>query len=88
MRLKLCKIPNKAPRFKVAFDFPDAYRTSNMLERLMNSQVRLLYAMQYFHGTFHSAGQSLRAMALLWNFHPYGQKIQAMPPHSMSPFVG
>ncbi|NJR54851.1 MAG: hypothetical protein HC768_09840 [Acaryochloris sp. CRU_2_0] len=54
----------------------------------MNSQVRLLYAMQYFHGTFHSAGQSLRAMALLWNFHPYGQKIQAMPPHSMSPFVG
>ncbi|NJK52005.1 MAG: hypothetical protein HC936_02815 [Leptolyngbyaceae cyanobacterium SU_3_3] len=41
---------------------------------------------QYFQGTFHSAGQSLRAMALLWNFHPYGQKIQAMLPHSMSPF--
>jgi len=25
-------------------------------------------------------------MALLWNFHPYGRKVQAMEPHSMSPF--
>jgi hypothetical protein len=88
VRLKLLRIPDKAPRFKVAFDFPDAYRTSNALDRLLNFQDRLLYAMQYFHGTFHSAQQSLRAMALLWNFHPYGQKIQAMAPHSMSPFVG
>ena len=86
MRLNLLRIPDKAPRFKVAFDFPDAYRTSNALDRLLNFQDRLLYAMQYFHGTFHSAQQSLRAMALLWNVHPYGQKIQAMAPHSMSPF--
>jgi hypothetical protein len=86
VRRKLLQIPDKAPRFKVAFDFPDAYRTSNALDRLMNFQDRLLYSMQYFHGTFQAAQQALRAIALLWNFHPYSRKVQATPPHSMSPF--
>ncbi|MBF2077210.1 MAG: hypothetical protein IGR76_01480 [Synechococcales cyanobacterium T60_A2020_003] len=44
------------------------------------------HAMQYFHGTLEAARQGLRAMALLWNFHPYGRKIQALELHSMSPF--
>jgi hypothetical protein len=25
-------------------------------------------------------------MAMLWNFHPYGRKVQAQDPHSQSPF--
>jgi hypothetical protein len=40
----------------------------------------------YFHGTLDAANQSLRAMALLWNFHPYCRKVQALEPHSLSPF--
>lgn len=85
-RQKLSNLPNKASQLKVTFDLPQAYRTSNQVDRLMNYQDRVLYAMQYFHGTLDAAKQGLRAMALLWNFHPYCRKVQAMEPHSMSPF--
>lgn len=87
-RQKLLTLPTKAAQFNVIFDQPQAYRTSNQVDRLMNYQDRILYAMQYFHGTLESAKQGLRAMALLWNFHPYTRKVHAMEPHSMSPFVG
>ncbi len=47
---------------------------------------RLLYAMQYFHGTTESACLYVRAMALVWNFHPYGQKTQDKYGPRASPF--
>jgi hypothetical protein len=81
--LSLCQ---KAPSFRKMFEFPDAYRTSNALDRLMNYQDRLLYAMQYFHGTKESARLYARAMALVWNFHPYGTKTRRMYPNRSSPF--
>jgi hypothetical protein len=42
--------------------------------------------MQYFHGTKESMQQGLRAIALLWNFHPYTHKVQRLEPYSKSPF--
>jgi hypothetical protein len=81
--LELCR---KAPRFKVAFSYPGAHRTSNALERFMNYQDRILYAMQYFHGTKDSAVLYLRSMALIWNFNPYGAKTQSHFPGRVSPF--
>lgn len=86
VRQKLLGLKAKAPQFKVTFDMPGAARTINQVDRLMNYQDRILYAMQYFHGTLDTAKQGLRAMALLWNFHPYCHKVQAMEPHAMSPF--
>lgn len=86
LRQKLLSLKAKAPDFTVAFDHPEADRTSNTVDRLMNYQDRILYSMQYFHGTLASANQAVRAMALLWNFHPYGRKVQDQEPHSMSPF--
>jgi hypothetical protein len=86
VRQKLLGLKAKAPQFTVTFKMPAAARTSNQVDRLMNYQDRILYAMQYFHGTLDAATQSLRAMALLWNFHPYCRKIQALEPHSLSPF--
>ena len=83
---KLLNLKTKAAQFTVFFDFPKAYRTSNQVDRLMNYQDRLLYDMLYFHGTHESANQALRAMALLWNFHPYCHKIQTLPPYAISPF--
>ncbi|MBD2158134.1 hypothetical protein H6G02_27155 [Leptolyngbya sp. FACHB-16] len=85
-RQKLMNLPTKAPQLKVTFALPDAYRTSNQVDRLMNYQDRILYAMQYFHGVLEAARQGLRAMALVWNFHPYSRNVQALEPHSMSPF--
>lgn len=86
VRDKLHKLKAKAPQFQVAYDFPDAHRTSNALDRLMNYQDRYLYSMQYFHGTFQSARLQLRAMALLWNFHPYTQRTRSANPERSSPF--
>jgi hypothetical protein len=83
---KLLNLPSQAPQLQVTFDLPHAYRTSNQVDRLMNVQDRILYAMQYFHGTLDAAKQGLRAMAVLWNFHPYCHKVQMMEPQSMSPF--
>lgn len=81
--LELCA---QAPAFKRAYPHPEAYRTSNALDRLMNYQDRLLYAMQYFHGTPASATLYVRAMALLWNFHPYDRRTQAKSGRQASPF--
>jgi hypothetical protein len=52
-------------RFVPAFRFPEAHRTSNAVDRLMNHPDRHLYAMRYLHGTHESARLALRAMALL-----------------------
>jgi hypothetical protein len=83
---KLATLKANAANFKLTFQYPLAYRTSNMVDRLMNYQDRLLYAMQYFHGSKTAMQQALRAMAMLWNFHPYCRKVQAQMPHSQSPF--
>jgi len=39
---KVLALCHNAPHFKLAFDFPTAYRTSNALDRLMNYQARTL----------------------------------------------
>jgi len=81
--LDLC---GKASTFKGPFKNPNAHRTSNMADRMMNYQDRVLYAMQYFHGSEESARLSLRAMALIWNFHPYGSRAKNNNPDLISPF--
>lgn len=86
IRKKLAKLKGKSKQFQVAYDYPKAARTSNMLDRLMNYQDRLLHSMQYFHGSEDSARQYLRAMALVWNFHPYGQRTTTKDPARRSPF--
>ena len=86
VRQKLLGLKAKASQFAVTFKMPFAARTSNQVDRLINYQDRILYAMQYCHGTLAAARQEIRAMALLWNFHPYCRKVQALDPHSMSPF--
>jgi hypothetical protein len=83
---KLRTLGAKASQFKVAFAIPNAYRTSNQVDQLINYQDRILYGMQYFHGTQAAANQALRAMALLWNFHPYCRKWQLIAPYVASPF--
>lgn len=83
---KLQRLKVNASEYKQTFEYPQAYRTSNQVDRLMNYQQRLLYGMQYFHGYATSALQGLRAMAMLWNFHPYGRKLQVEVSQTRSPF--
>jgi len=84
---KLRQLCRRAAQFKVAYQFPHAHRTSNMVDRLMNHQDRLLYTMQYFHGDKESARLYLRSMALVWNFHPYGTRTRSEDSARVSPFT-
>ena len=68
---KILALCNKKDRFIVAYDHPDAHRTSNMLDRLMRWMDEYLFNRKYFHGTFESAKLTIRAWALLRNFQPY-----------------
>ncbi|MCB1194186.1 MAG: hypothetical protein KDK90_27365 [Leptospiraceae bacterium] len=73
---KLLELCFKRDRFKVSYQFKGRHRTSNALDRLMNYQDKILYGMKYFHGkTDDSATLYARAMALLWNFHPYSSRL-------------
>jgi len=83
MVLKLC---GKGPQFARASRFPGAHRPSNALDRLMHHQDRRLYAMRSLHGTPDAARLAMRAMALQWNFHPYGARTRRNDPTRCSPF--
>ena len=65
---KLCA---KTGDFLLAFQHPDAHRTSNMIDRHMEPMDRCLYSARYFHGHLMSAEFQIRGWALLHNFRPY-----------------
>ena len=87
LREAVVKLCNKREYFAMAYDFVNPYRTSNAVDRLMNHQDRLLYAMRYFHGDLASARLAVRAMAILWNFHPYGARLRRRDGQRLSPFA-
>lgn len=67
---KIGKLRKKLPFFTTAYDFPNAYRTSNMIDRLMQRMDRHLFSTQYFHGNKLSAELNIRGWALILNFAP------------------
>ncbi len=83
---KVLELCSNAADFKHAYTYPGAYRTSNALDRLMNYQDRLLYPMQYFHGSKEGASLYVRAMAMVWNFHHYDIRTQHKYGLRASPF--
>jgi hypothetical protein len=87
LREAVVKLCGKREFFAMAYDFVRPYRTSNAVDRLMNHQDRLLYAMRYFHGDLASARLAVRAMAMLWNFHPYGARLRRRDDERLSPFA-
>ena len=87
MREAVLKLCEKRGLFAIAYDFIKPSRTSNGVDRLMNHQDRLLYAMRYFHGNRQSAEHSVRAMALMWNFHRYGVRLRRTDGQRLSPFA-
>ncbi len=81
---KLCE---RKAHFTPAYEMPEAARTSNAVDRLLNFFDRVLYAMRYFHGTEATARLGVRALALQWNFHPYSPRVQRAAPQRSSPFA-
>ena len=86
---KLCA---KTGDFLLTFDYPDAYRTSNRLDRQMEPLDRCLYSARYFHGHRMSAEFQIRGWALLHNFCPYCPRSTIRtryqsPAHQLNGFV-
>lgn len=65
--LKLCK---KKKRWMEHLDFPNAHKTSNMMDRLMRAMNRHAFNSQMFHSTISNTSKNFRAFALLYNFTP------------------
>jgi hypothetical protein len=87
--LKLCA---KTDLFVLAFDHPQAHRTSNMIDRHLDPLARCLYSAHYFHGHLMSAEYQLRAWALFHNFQPYCPRAKIReqfqsPFHKLNGFV-
>ncbi|MFB3103564.1 MAG: hypothetical protein ACE1ZA_01440, partial [Pseudomonadales bacterium] len=86
VRQAMSRIAANVARYSRAYQHPGAPRTTNMVSRLINYHPRILFDMQLFHGTLHSANLAARAMALLWNFHPYGSRTRSAAKSRVSPF--
>jgi hypothetical protein len=86
---KLCA---KTDRFLLTFEYPKAYRTSNMIDRHMDPMDRWLFSSRYFHGHLSSAERLIRAWALLHNFWPFSSRAKVRlqfrsPAHKLNDFV-
>jgi hypothetical protein len=86
---KLCQ---RADQFCLTFDYPRAYRTSNMLDRHMEPMARWLASSRYFHGNLQSAELRTRAWALLHNYRIYCPRAKVSdsfrsPAHKLNGFI-
>jgi hypothetical protein len=68
------KLKQNISGYSPTYDFPEAHRTSNMIDRLMQRMDRHLFTTQYFHGSFQAAELSIRGWALIQNFAPWNPR--------------
>lgn len=68
------KLRQNITDYSVAYHHPNAHRTSNMLDRLMQRMDRHLFSAQYFHGSMKAAELSIRGWALIQNFAPWNPR--------------
>ena len=83
---KVLKLCNKKPNFLKTYDFENAYRTSNMIDRTMDKMDKFLYLRKYFHGDLQVAENTIRAYSLFFNFRPYCPKTKKLKNGVCSPF--
>ncbi|MEO1218837.1 MAG: hypothetical protein AAFY45_35225 [Bacteroidota bacterium] len=70
MRANILKLCKKKHRWMEHLDFPNAHKTSNMMDRLMKAMNRHAFNSQMFHSTISCTSKNFRAFALLYNFSP------------------
>jgi hypothetical protein len=86
---KLCA---KADAFALTFDYLQAYRTSNMIDRHMIPLDRCLFAARYFPGNWTSVEYQIRSWVLFHDFMPYCPRAKIRdtfisPFHKLNGFV-
>lgn len=85
MKDNLIKLCQKKKRWLAHLDFPDAYRTSAHLDRLMKFMDRHAITAQGFHSCLSATTANFRAFALLANFTPSSPLITKESPTLVSP---
>lgn len=70
MKQNVIKLCNKTQVWQTHYVHPNAYRTSNMLDRLMKFMSRHAANSQMFHSSIKATTLNFRAFALLYNFTP------------------
>lgn len=75
LKTALKKLCSKKDWFIPAYDFGNAHRTSNMIDRLINRTDRRLFIGKWWHGSLSSAEKSIRAFCLIQNFCPYCPRV-------------
>jgi hypothetical protein len=68
------KLWKRAKQYRVAYQHPHCYRTSNQVDRPMNRLTRLMYAGRGLHGNLSSSERRLRGWALLFNFREFAPR--------------
>lgn len=79
------KLRQNITDYSVAYHHPNAHRTSNMLDRLMQRMDRHLFSTQYFHGSIEAAELSIRGWVLIQNFAPWNPRTIKMHHGYQSP---
>ena len=85
MKDNLLKLCEKRKRWLAHIDFPDAFRTSTTLDRLMKFMERHAIASQMFHSDHQKTTQNIRAYALIYNFTPSCPAVVENHPTLTSP---
>ncbi len=78
----IAKLAAKVEQYVLSFDHPDAYRTSNMIDRHMSDLTRWLCHLQGFHGDWASAERLLRSWVLFHNFRPFSPRAAMRQTHA------
>jgi len=70
MKVNIIKLCQKKCKWMAHFANPNAFRTSNMLDRLMRAMDKHAYNSQMFHSNLKATTLNFRAFALIYNFAP------------------
>jgi len=86
MKEKLLDLCSKCNLWKKYYDFPEAHRTSNALDRLMKFMNRHKFAHQGYHSSVEATNLNIRAFALIYNFAPSCPETVKNHNNMVSPF--
>lgn len=75
------KLFSHADEYASSYTEPEAYRTSNQVDRPMNRLGRSLYASRGLHGHQASSERRLRGLSLLENFRPFARRSNTKRNH-------
>ena len=77
----IAKLRKNIAFYRVAYEHPEANRTSNMVDRLMQKMDRHLFSTRYFHGSMDAARLNMRGWALITNFAPFNPRTMKLKEH-------